>query len=265
MTDNSTETVNVFGASLCARQLKGGRVESPGSDTWRLVMTPNAQDHYCGAQLDDYMELNRRKFPWEPPVTLDLHVRVSAADLPGTWGFGLWNDPFSIGMGSGGLALRIPALPNTAWFFYASDQNYLSFRDDLPASGLLASTFQSPRIPTSLLLLGAPFVPLLLVKSAARLLRKAVRTPVRQSARRARIDVTQWHHYHLEWRRKYVAAWIDNKPVLETRVSPQGPLGLVFWIDNQYASFPSTGKLSVGTLHITETSWLEMAGVTVTR
>jgi hypothetical protein len=265
MTDNSTETVNVFGASLCARQLKGGLVEPSGSDEWRLAMAPNAGDYYCGAQLDDYMNLNRRNFPWEPPVTLDLRARVSASDLPGTWGFGFWNDPFSIGMGTGGLALRIPALPNTAWFFYASDQNYLSLRDDLPASGLLASTFQSPRIPTWLLVLGAPFVPMLLVQPAARLLRKAVRSLIRQSARRVQIDVTQWHHYHLEWRRKYVAAWIDDKPVLETRVSPLGPLGLVFWIDNQYASFPSTGKFSIGTLHLTQTSWLELAGVSVTR
>jgi hypothetical protein len=51
--------------------------------------------------------------------------------------------------------LRLPALPNTAWFFFASPPNYLSLRDDLPAQGALAAVFRSPRLPASLLVLGA--------------------------------------------------------------------------------------------------------------
>jgi len=79
-----------------------------------------------------------RTFPCQPPYSLELSCRASALAIPGTWGFGLWNDPFNMAVLSRAELLRLPALPNAAWFFYAAPPSYLSLRDDLPAQGWLA-------------------------------------------------------------------------------------------------------------------------------
>ena len=39
--------------------------------------------------------------------------------------------------------LLLPTVPQAAWFFWSSPASYLSFRDDLPANGMLAQTFRS--------------------------------------------------------------------------------------------------------------------------
>jgi hypothetical protein len=132
---------------LLPRQTPGSTVEQIQVDSWRLSIPAGPAGRYRLAQLDDYTQLNREDFAWKSPVRLEIQARVSANDLPGTWGFGFWNDPFSTSLGLGGAARRLPALPNCAWFFYASPENYLSLRDDIPAQGLLAATFASPNIP----------------------------------------------------------------------------------------------------------------------
>ena len=43
-----------------------------------------------------------------------------------------------------------------------------------------------------------------------------------------------------------------------TPVAPHGPLGLVIWIDNQYAALPPTGGLRFGTLANLQPAWLEI-------
>src|SRR5574342_1167824 len=82
---------------------------------------------YRYAQIHDYFGLPRRKFPHHA-LTLRLSARTSSDAIPGTWGFGLWNDPFGLSLGFGGNPFRLPALPNAVWFFGASKENYLSFR-----------------------------------------------------------------------------------------------------------------------------------------
>ena len=103
---------------------------------------------------------------------MHLEARVSSAAIPGTWGFGLWNDPYGFSFGPGNGFVRLPALPNAAWFFIASAPNYLSLRDDLPAQGGLAATFQSPHWPAALLAFGALALPLLALPPVARVMRR---------------------------------------------------------------------------------------------
>jgi hypothetical protein len=194
---------------------------------------------------------------------LSLRARVSSPDLSGTWGFGLWNDPFTLSFGLKGMARRAPALPNTAWFFFASPPNYLTLRDDLPASGFLAATFRSPRLPGALLALGLPAAPLLGWPAAARLARRVGRRIVRQSAAQLAIDPTRWHTYRIGWQAQRVDFWTDDQMVQSTPVSPQGPLGLVLWIDNQFAAFTPAGKFSMGTLNAPVEAWLEIDHVAV--
>ena len=124
-----------------ARATHGASVDKT-QNGWMLRIPEGDSSGYRLAQLDDYFRLPRREFPHHS-LDLSLRARTSAESTPGTWGFGVWNDPFGLSLGFGGNPFRLPTLPNAAWFFYASPQNYLSFRDDKPAQGFLAQTFQS--------------------------------------------------------------------------------------------------------------------------
>jgi hypothetical protein len=48
-------------------------------------------------------------------------------------------------------------------------------------------------------------------------------------------------------------------------VSPHSPLGLVIWIDNQYAAFTPEGRLGFGALENPEPAWLEITDIDVVR
>jgi hypothetical protein len=233
-----------------------------GPSSWRLEIPAGPGGRYRLAQLDDYQGLPRRAFPWGPPLSLSLRARASAGEIPGTWGFGLWNDPFGFAFLQGG-GVRLPVLPNAAWFFFASPHNYLSLRDDLPAQGALAATFQSPRWPPATSLLGVPVLPLLLLPPAARLLRRLGRRHVRQDAVSLELDATAWHRYGIEWREEAATFRVDGQAVLETEVTPVGPLALVLWVDNQYAALPPDGRLRYGTLPNPEAAWIEIEGLVI--
>ncbi|NLG71497.1 MAG: hypothetical protein GX495_05580 [Chloroflexi bacterium] len=244
----------------------GSRLVETGENGWRLEIPAGDEKQYRLAQLDDYGSRPRADFPWKaPPLHMSLRARVSAQQIPGTWGFGLWNDPFSMAVLSGAERLRLPVLPNTAWFFFASPPNYLSLRDDLPAQGFLAATFRSPRWPAPLLALGAPALPLLLFPPAARLARRIGRRIVRQNSAALQVDPTRWHEYSLQWLADRVRFAVDGREVLEAEHSPQGPLGFVLWIDNQYAAFTPQGRLRFGTVPSPQPAWLEVTGLKLER
>lgn len=228
----------------------------PIPDGFRLSLEAGSAGEYRLAQLDDYTKLARRRFPARPPWTLSLRARASAASLPGTWGFGLWNDPFGLSFGFGGQAFRLPALPNAAWFFHASAENYLSFRPDQAAHGFLAQVFRSPRLDRRLLLAG---LALLFWRGKARQILSAI---INEQATALGVEVTEWHHYRLSWEAKRVVFEVDGAIVLETPVSPNPPLGAVIWIDNQFAAFRPQGQLAWGTL-ANPAAWLEVTQIQV--
>lgn len=225
-----------------------------------LIMTipGGRKGKYRWAQFDDYLHRLRRNFEWRPPCRLSLMARCNNPSHAGTWGFGFWNDPFNTNLGISGSVRRLPALPNCAWFFYASDHNYLSFHDHLPAQGFLAATFSSPRIPPLFLSLGIPFFPLLFWKGFTRMARYGLATLIRQDAVQIQMDFTEWHSYQIEWDKHSVLFTIDEKTVLKTAIHPFGRQGLVIWVDNQYAAFPPDGKLLFGTLATAESTTLEI-------
>jgi hypothetical protein len=239
-------------------QTPGARVEKLGEAAWHLEIPARGKGGYCLAQLDDHGSHRRAHFPWKAPLKFSLQARVSAQGIPGTWGFGLWNDPFSMSMGLGGMAQRMPALPNAAWFFHASPQNYLSFRDDLPAQGFLAATFKSKNLSSLWLALASPALALTLIPGAAQLVRRLLRRVIQQDAAQIHTDVTAWHTYSLEWETGQVGFYLDGVDVLQTDIVPAGPLSLVIWVDNQYAALPPRGRLRFGTLPSSEPAWLEI-------
>jgi len=273
---------------LIPRHSPGARVEEISrGEGYRLSIPAGSATQYRLAQLDDYTQYKRSRFPWRSPLTLSLFARTSSESIPGTWGFGLWNDPFGLSLGFGGNAWRLPALPNAVWFFGASKESHLSFRDastggldtgekitrptrPAVANGFIAQTFRSPRfhpllIPAGLIL---PFSR----KTTRRLLGNVIGedgidlrsrrslTPkeAHESASYTGVDVTHWHRYRLEWRETRVSFEVDDALVFESSVSPHPPLGLVIWIDNQFAAFTPEGKIGFGVLENPEPAWLEI-------
>jgi hypothetical protein len=244
-------------------QSKGAAVSPATAEGGRLEIPAGVRGQYRLAQLDDYGGLSRRDFPWTAPLRLRLAGRASAGDLPGTWGFGLWNDPFSLSLGLGGGARRLPALPNAAWFFHASAENHLSFRNDRPAQGFIAQTFESAALPALLLASGSPLLPLLAWPRTGRLVRAVLGRLIGEDSAAIPADVTQWHTYSLHWTRQQVCFEVDGQVVLQSQASPRGRMGLVIWIDNQYAAFPPSGRLAYGTLENREPAWIEVKEIQV--
>ncbi|MGD8402302.1 MAG: hypothetical protein PVJ21_01490 [Anaerolineales bacterium] len=219
---------------------------------FRLSIPEGDDSQYRIAQLDDYAKMARSDFLHRPSLRLSLRARASAESIPGTWGFGLWNDPFGLSIGFGGNPFRIPALPNAVWFFHASQENYLSFSDK-PGNGLLAQAFHSPVFPLGRLARVGITLPFSRTKSRA-----LMSDVVEEDGVRLSVDVTEWHVYRLEWSPTRSAFWVDYDLVMETSVSPRPPLGLVIWIDNQYAAWHPDGKIGFGVLENTEPAWLEI-------
>ena len=105
-------------SGLSPRTTAGAHVTEIAPAVWRLQVP--AGRGYRLAQLDDYQGRRRSDLLWQSPVQMSLRARANAPDLPGTWGLGLWNAPFGLGMNLKDRLVRLPALPNTAWFFHAS-------------------------------------------------------------------------------------------------------------------------------------------------
>ena len=254
---------------------------SKASSHYLLSIPAGKADRYRLAQVDDYAPPRRQQFPHRIPLRLSLSARTSSDSIPGTWGFGLWNDPFGLSIGYGGKPFRLPALPNAAWFFGASEENYLSFRNSgrgdpaptLPANGFLAQSFRSPKFHPLLALAGLvfPFSRRLTRRVMSRVIaedgivlhsrRSLTPMDAQEGAaytERFSVDPTQWHRYRLEWSQKRVVWDVDEAQVFESDVSPNPPLGLVIWIDNQYAAFTPEGKIGFGVLANPEPAWLEI-------
>ena len=168
-----------------------GNVEAI-EDGWRLSISAGEAGSYRLAQLDDYGQKKRRSFSWKAPVGLQLSARASDSLSPGTWGFGLWNDPFGFSFGFGGKQ-PFPSLPNAAWFFFASPENQLSLMDDLPGNGALASTFRAQPKLLGLFALAVPLLPFILWKPASKILRRWSSRAIQQDALNLMHNPKEWH------------------------------------------------------------------------
>lgn len=244
-----------------SQRLTSGSTLTHNPQGWRLELPEGKKGTYRLAQLDDYSNLARRDLRWRPPLTVNLRARVSASDLPGTWGFGFWNDPFGLSLGFGGTAGRLPALPETAWFFHASPPNSLALNDALPAQGFFAGTIHSPS-PGWFALAGLPALPLLMIRPISRLLRRAANHLIQEEAVSIPAEVTSWHEYAVIWLHEDCTLMLDGQTLLQSHYPPSAPLGLVLWIDNQYAGWSPQGQVRFGTLN-NPAAWLEIADLQI--
>jgi hypothetical protein len=130
-------------------------------------------------------------------------------------------------------------------------------------NGFLAQVFRSPNIPSPLLALaGIPALPFLATRRTRKWLRGLASHVVDEDELRLSVDQTEWHAYRLEWSPTRSAFWVDETLVFESLVSPRPPLGLVIWIDNQFAAFTPEGKIGFGVLK-SEAAWLEVKEIEI--
>lgn len=232
----------------------------PAAGDFRLLLPPAGEgDGYADAQVDDYGGLARSDYLWRPGTTLTLRARFSpgAGELKGTAGFGFWNAPFGPGTG------LLPALPQAAWFFYASEPNDLPLAPPGRAGrGWFASTIDAGSLRA---LAWAPLAPLVTalnqVAAVRRRLWPSVQRGLGMSCRPVAAKMTAWHTYRLAWQAHACFFWVDGKPVLQTPYRPRGPLGFVCWVDNQYLVARPTGRFRWGTLGTDREQRLEVEDV----
>lgn len=212
---------------------------------WRLRLPPTTSKIYSNAQLDDYQGRARRAFPWRPPVTLTIRARFShdAAELRGTAGFGFWNSPYPT------AGARLPARPRAVWFFFASPPSDMPLAAGVPGHGWKAAVMDAQR---PLFWALAPTAPAgFLLMRFPRLYRAL--WPLGQRAlgvaeAEARVSLTDWHTYTMDWGVRQTRFLVDDIEILRTDRSPRGPLGLVIWLDNQYAIVTPQGRFGGGLL-----------------
>jgi hypothetical protein len=240
-----------------------GLVRSLSADHMRLTLSAQ-KGRYSDAQIDDYRNLSRRSFPWNPPVQMRLEARASTPHPQGTLGFGFWNDPFSLSLGQGGAARRLPASPQAVWFFYGSPPHDLALAPGVPGSGWKAAVLRTPRIPS--LLLAPLALSAIALAQIPGLKQPVIRTALQFAHAEERLisrSLNEWHRYEIEWLENVTHFLVDGRTVLRTSVSPPAPLGFVAWMDNQYAIASPEGGFRFGVLPLAEEQWLEIRGVEV--
>lgn len=233
----------------------------------RLALPNGAQAGiYSDAQIDDYGSLPSSRYPWRPPLHLEVQARAShpahpAQTLPqetqeqhwlyGTAGFGFWNYPFS-------LAGAILRLPEAVWFFAASPPSNMALTPGLPGWGWKAQVIHTHRRGAALAAL--PTAAAVAWARVSRHEEAAARWVQRFSgAQEAALaaDLREWHSYTIDWEADRARFTVDGADVLTVADPPPGPLGFVAWIDNQYAIATPRGQFRFGTL-ATGPEWLEI-------
>jgi len=240
-----------------------GKVEALDQTLFRLIL-PAQKKGYSNAQLDDYAALSRNQFKWRPPLRFEIEARTSLAKPTGTLGFGFWNDPFSFSVGQMGAARRIPAAPQTLWFFYSSPDNDIRLVPGVPGNGWKAASLQTPNLhPITL----APVAGMAMALSNLPVLRKLMHRIITRIAKSSEAmlshPINEWHTYAIEWTAAGARFFVDGALALQTDQPPAGPLGFVTWIDNQYAVFSSSRGLRFGTLPTSNKQQLEVRNIII--
>src|SRR5215472_2919671 len=197
----------------------------------RMALAPTPQGTYADAQIDDYSQLARANFPWQPPLRMEVRARSSQpveegsgsrpdqSILRGTAGFGFWNYPFSA---RGDILM----LPEAIWFFYASPPSNMALVPGVRGWGWKAQVVHSMR-PGALMAVG----PMALASTWALLTgetRPAARWLQRLSGAQEavlQVDMTAWHMYTLEWKPSEACFWVDGQLALCALQAATRPLG----------------------------------------
>jgi hypothetical protein len=72
------------------------------------------------------------------------------------------------------------------------------------------------------------------------------------------LNPMDWHSYELFWQAGELTWRMDGGIVFSSKINPRPPLGLVLWVDNQFAAFPPDGRLRFGALENPAPAWVEL-------
>jgi hypothetical protein len=242
----------------------GGQVrhDAPaGRAALTVPVTPPRR--YADAQLDSYHGtvkglLRRPVLDCRPPLRLSLRARASHPAPLGTLGFGFWNEPFSL---TGGVM----GAPKVLWFFHASRPSNMALVDGVPGWGWKAATLDAGRWP-GLLLAPAALGAILLTRlpGLGRPIMKLARRFVKaHEAMLSDVALHHWHDYEILWLPREARFSVDGVLRLVSPAPPPAPLGLVIWLDNQYAITSAEGKFGFGLLPLPEPQILEIESLTL--
>jgi hypothetical protein len=126
-------------------------------------------------------------------------------------------------------------------------------------------SFRSPTRPAAWIASGGLLAPLLLTRLTARWLRRLARRAIHQESRTLPVDPTEWHTYRIEWQPDKVLFLVDGQNLFESSHPPRGRLGLVIWVDNQYAAWTPEGRLGWGLLENSAPAWVEIRALNLIR
>lgn len=226
-------------------------------DGLRLLVRSAQSTRYADAQIDDYAHLPRRRFPWRPPLRLTVRARASG-QLAGTAGFGFWNNPFTpLG--------NWPTLPAAIWFFHASPPSHMPLALDVPGYDWKAACIDTTR-PEALA--WAPLAPPVVLLNHSPLHQRiwpTVQRALRISETPLPAMDAGWRTYTLEWYAHFARFAVDSTTILETDRPPQGPLGFVAWVDNQWMVATPQGRFGWGLLAVPEVQWMDLGCVRIER
>ena len=226
----------------------------------RLTLPPLAASGYSNAQITDY-RYSDMAFAWRPPLRLTVTARASggADSLRGTAGFGFWNHPFS-------PDARQLKLPRAVWFFFSSPPSDMRLAMGVNGPGWKVGTIDAGRWQALSLAPTAPLAVLLMrVPSLYNSLWPRIQRALAVSE--FMLDaalLTETHTYTLDWRVDGVTFAVDETVVHDAPTAPRGPLGLILWMDNQYAVVTPQGKLRFGVVEVEREQWLMLQAIKIT-
>jgi len=82
-----------------------------------------------------------------------------------------------------------------------------------------------------------------------------------EDAAQVTVDPCVWHDYELQWKTDSSEFRIDGRLLLGSEISARPPLGIVIWIDNQYAAFDPDGGLAWGCESNAQAAWMDIEGL----
>lgn len=255
------------------RNTPNGGTLDVGASGLRLALPEGARAGvYSDAQIDDYGTLPPSRFPWRPPLHMEVRARAShsahpARTLPpdlledqqwlrGTAGFGFWNYPFS-------LTGAVVRLPESVWFFAASPPSNMALVSGSPGWGWKAQVVHAHR--PGAILAALPTAAAVAWARVSRREQAAAQWVQRLSGAHEvalASDLREWHSYAIDWRDDRARFAVDGVEVLSVANPPRGPLGFVAWIDNQYAIATPRGQFRFDTL-ATGPEWLELESLRI--